>query len=551
MPSGDFRLLYDVGKGKLSTRVLSYRPDRGQDGYFLLLASPEIKADAGARRLGRIRRSVPLVASSSEQKARTPKPQAKTVIFVIDRSGSMAGKKIEQVRAALKYVLNNLHQGDLFNIVAYDDQVEAFRPELQRFNEKTREAALGFVEGLYAGGSTDIDAAMRVALAQIHDPKQPSYVIFLTDGLPTAGETNEMRIVANAKELNKLHARIFAFGVGYDLNSRLLDKLVRENYGQSEYVRPNEDIEARVSKLYNRIESPVLTGVRLQFVFDAIKTAEGDPINRVYPKDSFDLFAGEQLVVVGRYRKSGTAKVIVQGSVGELPQKFDFPATLVDKSNDDGFAFIEKLWAVRRVGEILDQLDLNGQNNELVKELVDLATQHGILTPYTSFMADENTNLHDLAANSRPRRKAAGRAGAIVGRRRRRPAGDEGRIPERPPSPRIGARRPWDFDHAAEEAVELRRPSRPRGEVRRAKHAEHRQPHLLPPQRPVGRFAGHAIAGGQRPADQAVQRRVFPTRPDPRPPALAVHGLRRARAADSRQPGVLDRALSRLSIADC
>jgi Ca-activated chloride channel homolog len=375
VPTTDFRLLYDVGKGKVSTRVLSYRPETGEDGYFLLLASPEIKtADM--------------------------KRTAKTVIFVIDRSGSMAGKKIEQVRAALKSVLNNLRDGDLFNIVAYDDHVDAFRPELQRFNEDTRKEALGYVEGLYAGGSTDIDAAMRMALSQVQDARRPTYVIFLTDGLPTAGETNEMRIVANARELNKLHARVFTFGVGYDVNSRLLDKLVRENFGQSEYVRPNEDIEERVGKLYARIESPVMTGVQLQFILDEMRTEEGSPVNRVYPKDSFDLFAGEQLVVVGRYKKPGAAKVIVQGRVGEIPLKLDFPATLVEKSHDDGFAFIEKLWAVRRVGEILDQLDLKGKNEELVKELVGLATRHGILTPYTSFMADENTNLSSLADNT-------------------------------------------------------------------------------------------------------------------------------------------------------
>ncbi len=147
-----------------------------------------------------------------------------------------------------------------------------------------------------------------------------------------------MKIVANAKELNKVHARIFTFGVGYDVNSRLLDKLVRENFGQSEYVRPNEDIEDRVSQLYSRIESPVMTGVQLEFVFDEVKTEEGSPINRVYPKDSFDLFAGEQLVVVGRYRKPGTAKVVVKGTVGGSQQKLDFPATLVDKSNDESFA---------------------------------------------------------------------------------------------------------------------------------------------------------------------------------------------------------------------
>jgi len=111
----------------------------------------------------------------------------------------MSGQKIEQVRAALKHVLNNLRPGDLFNIIAYDDHIEAFKPELQRFNEETRKAALGFVEGIYAGGTTNIDGAMQVALAQLQDPNRPSYIVFLTDGLPTAGETNEMKIVANAR----------------------------------------------------------------------------------------------------------------------------------------------------------------------------------------------------------------------------------------------------------------------------------------------------------------------------------------------------------------
>jgi Ca-activated chloride channel family protein len=139
----------------------------------------------------------------------------------------------------------------------------------------------------------------------------------------------------------------------------------------------------------------------LQFDFDEVKTEEGNPINRVYPKNEIDLFAGEQLVLVGRYKKSGTAKVVVQGKIGEKEEKFDFPATFLDKSADDSYGFIEKLWAVRRVGEILDELDLKGKNDELVRELVELATRHGILTPYTSFMADENVKLHDFASNAR------------------------------------------------------------------------------------------------------------------------------------------------------
>jgi len=373
VPASDFRLLYDIGRGKVSMRVLTYRPDKNQDGYFLLLASPEIKA--GSER------------------------PTKTVLLVMDRSGSMSGQKIEQVRAALKHVLNNLREGDLFNIIAFDSEVESFRPELQRYNDKTRREALGFAEGLYAGGSTNINEALRVSLGQLNDAGRPSYVVFLTDGLPTVGETNEMRIVANSREFNKVHARIFCFGVGYDLNAHFLDKLVRENFGQSEYVRPDENIEEHVARLYNRIESPVLTGVKMRYDFDTVKTEEGSSVNRIYPHDVVDLFAGDQMVVVGRYKKTGAAKVVLTGRIGDKEEKFDFPANFAEQSNDESLAFIEKLWAVRRVGEILDQIDLNGKNNELVKELVELATRHGILTPYTSFMTDETTNIHDVTLN--------------------------------------------------------------------------------------------------------------------------------------------------------
>lgn len=374
IPSSDFRLLYDADSGKLGASVLSYRPQGGDDGYFLLLTTPAIE--------------------------RAAERAKKTVVFVVDRSGSMTGAKIEQAKGALKFVLNNLHAGDLFNIIAYDNAVESFRPELQKFDDETRKAALGFIEGIYAGGSTNIDGALSAALRQLADSSRPSYVLFLTDGLPTAGEANEQKIVANSQSHNRVHARVIAFGVGYDVNSRLLDKLVRENYGQSEYVRPNENIEERVSRLYQKIESPVMTDVAIEFAMDALPTEAGGAVNRIYPKQMTDLFAGEQLVLVGRYKSPGTAKVVIRGKVGAKTQSVDFPAELIAESNDESYAFVEKLWAVRRVGEIIDELDLKGKNDELIKELVTLSTRHGILTPYTSFLADETTSLNALTSNA-------------------------------------------------------------------------------------------------------------------------------------------------------
>ena len=374
VPGEDFRLFYDAAEGGVGTSVVSYRPEAGEDGYFLVLASPDIQV--------------------ADDKA-----VAKTVVFVVDRSGSMSGKKIEQAKNALKFVLGNLRQRDVFNIVAYESAVESFRPELQQFNEETRAAAVGFVEGLYAGGGTNIDGALRRALEMLADSSRPSYVIFLTDGLPTDGERNEATIVAHSEEANKVRARLFAFGVGYDVNSRLLDKLARANFGQSEYVRPNEDVEAAVSKLYNRIGAPAMTDVALRIGIDDSETDATTTVNRLYPQGKFDLFAGDQLILVGRYRAGGAAKVTLSGTVSDKPQSLHFPAYLVTKSDDDTNAFVAKLWATRRVGEIIDQLDLKGRNEELVNELLALATEHGILTPYTSFLADESSDVRHVTEN--------------------------------------------------------------------------------------------------------------------------------------------------------
>ncbi|MHB1561991.1 MAG: VIT and vWA domain-containing protein, partial [Isosphaeraceae bacterium] len=375
IPEHDFRLVTTLAEGRFSASLLSYRPSESEDGYFLVLASPEVKRP-------------------------DERPLPKTVIFVIDRSGSMAGKKIEQARRTLKSVLNNLREDDLFNVVAYDDRVESFQPELQRYNTRSREEAQRFVDNIREGGSTNINDALQTALKMIHDRSRPGYILFLTDGLPTAGEINEMRIAANCRHANEKHARVFCFGVGYDVNARLLDRLSGGNSGTSEYVKPDEDIEAHVGRFYAKMTSPVLTDIHLEL--------SGVDINRTYPRDLPDLFEGGQLVVAGRYRQSGKTAIRVNGRVGEERRTFEFPADLAGTDRGSGHDFVERLWAVRRVGDLIDQIDMNGQNRELVEELVDLSRKYGLMTPYTSFLADENVPLHANAENQR-------RAGMMLG----------------------------------------------------------------------------------------------------------------------------------------
>ncbi|HEX4071677.1 MAG TPA: VWA domain-containing protein, partial [Planctomycetaceae bacterium] len=365
----DLRILCGTHAGAVGMSLVSFRPKDSEDGYFMLLASPELKA---------------------AQTAAAPK----TVVIVVDRSGSMSGEKIEQAREAVKFLIHQLKPADTFNIIAYDSEVEAFRPELQRVKPETTNAALSFAAGINAGGGTNINAALTTALGMLVDPQRPSYLLFLTDGMPTVGEQNEMKIVAAAQQADKVHARIFNVGIGYDVNARLLDRLSRELGGESVYVRPNESIETYVSAVAKSIGSPVLTDVEVKFAFDSPQSpGAADPISRTYPRRLTDLFAGEQLVWVGRYKKSGPVKLTLSGRNGEKPETFTLNAVLDEHSVGDANGFVEKVWATRRIGELIDEIDLHGQNKELVNELVELSKKHGIMTPYTSFLADEHVDI--------------------------------------------------------------------------------------------------------------------------------------------------------------
>ena len=366
-PAGDFRLVSTLAEGAFGASVLSVKPSSGEDGYFLLLASPKVEPDPDS------------------------KPLPKTVVFVLDRSGSMAGKKIEQAKNALRFVLDNLHEDGTFNIIAYDDRVESFRPELQRFDSRTRADAANFVDNIREGGSTNIDEALKAAMAQVSDDSRPTYILFLTDGLPTAGAVAELEISKNCRAANKVRARVFSFGVGYDVNARLLDRLGSENGGTSEYVRPDENIEAHVAAFYGKMTRPALASLSIEM--------PGTDVNRTYPRDLPDLFEGGQLVWAGRYTKPGKTTVRLSGKVGRDRRTYEFPAELADTGAASGRDYVETLWAVRRVGAIIDQIDLSGPNKELIDELLALSTKYGLLTPYTSFLADDRTQLHASGAN--------------------------------------------------------------------------------------------------------------------------------------------------------
>ena len=355
-PDADFTLYFSTHRDEVSMNLLTYR-DKDDDGYFLLLASPGMDiSDAEV---------VP-----------------KDVAFVLDTSGSMAGKKLEQARKALLFCVENLNDNDRFEIVRFSTEVDPLFNGFARATRSSRDKATDFVKELKAIGGTAIDEALKRTLSLSRDgDSRPFVVIFLTDGLPTVGVTSEDRILDNVKERSDGTVRVFCFGIGTDVNTHLLDKITEHTRATSQYVLPDEDLEVKVSNFYSKIKDPVLANPTVRF--------EGDTrVLKLHPATLPDLFRGEQLVVAGRYDKPGRTDVVLEGTVNGRRRSFELTVTFPRRA--DELEFIPRLWANRRVGYLLDEIRLNGENTELKDEVTELAREYGIVTPYTAYLILED-----------------------------------------------------------------------------------------------------------------------------------------------------------------
>ncbi|MFH0910401.1 MAG: trypsin, partial [Planctomycetota bacterium] len=229
-----------------------------------------------------------------------------------------------------------------------------------------------------------IDEALQEGFSALQgsgDGRLP-LLLFLTDGLPTIGETDIETILKHANDRNSGKARVFSFGVGYDVNTHLLDRLVENHRGERTYVKPEEDIEVKVSNLYEKIASPVLTDLSIE--------CEGVRLYDLYPKAIPDLFRGSQLTLLGRFEGQGARRVVLRGKVNGKERSWSIEQ---DFSNATGASFLPALWAMRKVGYLLDEIRLHGENAELKDEVTRLGKRYGIATPYTSFLVVEEGEL--------------------------------------------------------------------------------------------------------------------------------------------------------------
>lgn len=357
VPSEDFSLYYGLANDSISLNLLTYRESAADDGFFLLMIQPPITIPA--------EQIIP-----------------RDVIVVLDQSGSMLGEKWEQAKEAAIYVLQNLNPQDRFNVVLFSTGWRVYGNEMQPVNSAS--GAIDWIRTQEAVGGTDINGALTTALGMVGE--RPTAILFLTDGLASEGVIDTPSILGNLEAAAKPNARIFTFGVGDDVDTVLLDSIIRDHRGTGAYVRPGERIQEEVASLYNKISAPVLTDVTLDM--------GGLNVSDLYPRMPLpDLFAGTQLTLTGRYRgDAANLNFTLRGNVNGQPQTFTYSG-LTAPAVAGGEPFIARLWATRRIGDLLNTIRLNGENPELVQSVVSLSVRYGIITPYTSFLITEDDIL--------------------------------------------------------------------------------------------------------------------------------------------------------------
>ena len=351
----DFQLFYAVSDKEFGLSLLAHR-EPGKDGYFMLRVSPKTELDE---------REV----------------SAKDVIFVLDTSGSMADDgKMEKAKAALRHGVGALSSRDRFNIISFAGEEHLMSVQTIAADEDGKRKAREFIERMRATGGTNINDAVMAALNQFQASERPRLLVLITDGQPTVGTTNVSRIQQNVKQANRAGARLFTFGVGYDVNTLLLDGLAAENHGAVDYIEPNEDLEVKVSNFFAKVNYPVLSDIKIDW--------GGVETEKIYPREIPDLFHGSQLVLIGRYHASRSHRLTITGKVNGQERRFvyddtAFPETLTENE------FLPQLWATRRVGYLMEQIRLSGESREVREEIVELGTRYGIVTPYTSYLVLE------------------------------------------------------------------------------------------------------------------------------------------------------------------
>jgi len=353
-PDVNFTLTYKLQQTEIGVFSYAYRDTLDPtepDGYFVLILEPPVEVD-------------------------TSQILPKTFTFIIDRSGSMSGVKIEQAKSAALYCLDRLLSHDYFNVIWFNHGSGAFSAEPVAVTPEALQQARDFIRSLTARGMTNLYSPLMHAVRQPPAPFSVSQIILLTDGYHNTGPVvDPSAVIDSVTVANRQQARIYVFGIGSGIKKGFLQELASRNHGIAVFVEVGAAIDSAVATLFEEVRFPLLTGLKLHVPAD---------VYDVYPVELPDLHLGSQLIVSGRYRSPATVQVQLsaRGTEGDstlLQAEVTFP------ERDPDYPFVMKIWAKMKIEHLYQLYLIQGQPDSLKEQIIQLSLKYGILSPFTKF----------------------------------------------------------------------------------------------------------------------------------------------------------------------
>ncbi|KAM5231073.1 inter-alpha-trypsin inhibitor heavy chain H4 isoform 24-T24 [Hipposideros larvatus] len=374
---GNFIIRYDVN------RTLSGGSIQIENGYFVHYFAPE---------------GLPTIP--------------KNVIFVIDKSGSMQGKKIQQTREALIKILDDLSPKDQFNLVSFSGEATQWMPSLMPASAENVEKARSYASGIWAQGGTNINGAMLTAVQLLDKANQEellpfgsvSLIILLTDGDPTVGETNPKNIQKNVQDAIDGRYSLFCLGFGFDVSYAFLEKLALDNGGLARRIYEDSDSALQLQDFYQEVANPLLTAVAFEYPSNTVEEVT---------QDNFQLlFKGSEMVVAGKLRDQGpdvlSAKVNghllmqnitfqTEAKVAEQEKEFQSPKYIFHN-------FMERLWAYLTIQQLLEKIvsASDAEKQALETRALGLSLNYSFVTPLTSMVITKPEGQEESQVAEKP-----------------------------------------------------------------------------------------------------------------------------------------------------
>ncbi len=350
--------------------------------------------------------------------------------FVLDKSGSMSGHKIQTLVDGVSRVIRKMSPVDRFRIIAFNNSTYDLTGGHVQATPENIEKVVRHLSSLGADGGTAMYAGLEMALNSLEEERTQS-VVLVTDGVANVGPAQHADFV---KLLEQHDVRLFTFIISNSANTPLLERLANISGGFAMAVSTQDDIFGRIIQAKNKVLYEALHDVNVSF--------SGGKVFSLTPAAPTSLYRGQQLVMFGKYKKPGPVSLSLQAKISGQQHEWNSEIILPDADVEN--PEIERLWALAAIEEHMDDIRLNGETGSLKKKIVDLGTTYSLVTDYTSMVVVNDQEAEELGLQSNNRKRVERERAAQSQRKAMAPAskrvdnGKDGGMFNNTPAPSFG-----------------------------------------------------------------------------------------------------------------